>query len=150
MKDVVVSKRINAPRERVFEVFTDLHNGAKNISGILKLDVLTAGPIGKGTRFRETRKMFGKEATETMEIVEFSPPSGYTVTANSCGCAYKSTFTFTSAGEATDAEMRFSAKPQSFMAKLMSPLGALMVGTMRKCIEQDLNELKQVAEARAS
>ncbi|MBX3403727.1 MAG: SRPBCC family protein [Phycisphaeraceae bacterium] len=147
MNEISVTKRINAPREKVFALFADLRNGSRHVSGILKLEVLTEGPIGKGTRFRETRRMFGKEATETMEIVEFSPPSGYTVTANSCGCAYRSTFTFTGVGDATDAEMRFSATPQSFLAKIMSPLAAMMSNTMRKLIDTDLEDLKRVAES---
>ena len=40
---------------------------------------------------------------------------------------------------------------RSLFAKLMSPIGNLMFGaTMRKCMEDDLDDIKQVAEAKAT
>ena len=60
-----MSEHVTAPREVVFEVAADFHNAAElNIQGIDSLEVLTDGPIGVGTRFRETRVMMGKSSTE--------------------------------------------------------------------------------------
>ena len=75
MAQFTIDKYIEAPREVVFDAALDLHSVAENIRGIEKLEVLTEGPIGLGTRFRETRIMFKKEATEVMEITVFERPS---------------------------------------------------------------------------
>ena len=42
--------------------------------------------------------------------------------------------------------MSFEAKAVSLWAKLMSPLFALMKGTMRKCFEDDMDALKKAIE----
>ena len=89
---ITVVKIIDAPLDRVFEVFTDLPGTPGRISAITKLEVLTDGPIGVGTRWRETRVMFGREATETMEITAIDPPRSYSAAANSCGCHYETMF----------------------------------------------------------
>jgi hypothetical protein len=141
------SRLINAPQARVFEVFADLRNAPGRVKGIKSLEVLTEGPIAKGTRFRETRTMFGKQATETMEITAFDPPRGYTVGAHSCGSRYTSVFTFKPEGQGTRVDMSFTVEPLSFFARLFSPLGKLMAGTMRKLFEADLNDLQRAAEA---
>ncbi len=55
MVSFTIKKRLEAPPERIFEVCTDLRNAGKHLRGIKKPEVLGDGPIGVGTRFRETR-----------------------------------------------------------------------------------------------
>ncbi len=59
-----LTTRVKAPAEKVFALFSDFSNVAGRIAGITKVEVLTAGPIGVGTRFRETRMMFMKKVAE--------------------------------------------------------------------------------------
>jgi uncharacterized membrane protein len=147
---MTMDKRINAPVDRVFDVFTDLRSAPQRVRGIKALEVLTEGPVGKGTRFRETRVMWGKEATETMEFTEFRPNSMYAVEANSCGCHYRSEFHFRPDGGATDVRMTFGGTPLTTGAKIMSALMGWMVkGACRKAMDQDLEDLKAAAEQRA-
>ena len=147
MKEVVSTIHIDAPVQAVFAACTDFAGAAGRISSITKMDVITPGPVGKGTKFRETRKMFGKEATETMEVLEFTPNKSYLLGAGSCGCIYRSEFLFAPSGKGTDLTVRFSARPQSFMAKLMSFIMApLMAGMIRKCFAKDLGEIKASLE----
>lgn len=147
MATMEISRRINAPRERVFEVFTDLSRAPDRIEAIKQLEILTDGPVGKGTRFRETRVMFGKEATETMEISDFRPSQSYTISANSCGSLVEFTFDFAAEGSATNVVMRMKSTPQTLMAKVLSPLGIFFSGMMRKCMEADMSDLARAAES---
>ena len=64
MADITVSTHVYAPLERVFEVYTQIDKAAERIPGITDLEVLSEGPFGEGTRWRETRVMFKKKATE--------------------------------------------------------------------------------------
>lgn len=41
-------------------------------------------------------------------------------------------------------------QPISIFAKLMAPLGRLMVGSLKKCLENDLEDAKRIAETRAA
>lgn len=145
---IACSEHVNAPVERVFAVASDPRHAADVISAITKMEVLTEGPVGVGTRFRETRVMFGKEATEQMEFTAFDPPWSYTLVADSHGCHYTSTFRFRPEGAGTRVDFEFSGDAHSFGARVMSALmGPLMKGTMRKMLAKDLGELKRYVES---
>lgn len=140
--------RVEAPVDRVFEVFSNVREAPKHIKGITALEVLTDGPIGKGTRFRESRVMFGKTATETLEFTEFQRSHAYTVGCTSCGVDYATRFAFTPTGSAaTDVTMTTTAHPVTLAAKIMSPLmGLMMKGAMKKALDADLHAMKAAAE----
>ena len=86
MSSVTIEIDVNASPGRTFEVFTDLANTGNIVRGIKKMEILTEGPVGTGTRFRETRVMMGKEATEEMEITEFQRGELFVHEAKSHGC----------------------------------------------------------------
>jgi hypothetical protein len=148
MKPVVVETEIAAAPARVFAVFTDLAHGPERVRAIEALEVLTPGPVGQGTRFKETRRMFGKSATETMEFVEFEAGKHYTLGAESCGTRYRTSFSFEPAGAGTRVRMSFEATPLSMAAKMMAPMLGLMTGTLTKAIQSDFDDLKSFCEQR--
>ena len=139
---------INADRARVFEVFCDLENAAANIGAITKLEVL-AGPaqLNLGTRWRETRTMFGQEATEEMWVTEYEEGASYVAEAESRGTRYRSEYRFISEGSGTRVDMTFEGRPVSLGARLAGVIGVLFVGTAKKALHQDLVDLKRVCEA---
>lgn len=143
---ILSEKLVSRPVSDVFERFTDLENAAETVRGIEKLELLTDGPVGAGTRFRETRIFFKREATEEMEITEFHPNESYVVGCESCGSVYRTEFRFRPEGEGTKVTMSFQARPVSFFAKLMTPLGFLMSGSIRKAVDQDMEDLKASLE----
>ncbi len=148
MATISMNKTIHAPVEKVFATFTNFREAADHVNGIAKLEVLTDGPIGVGTKFRETRIMFKKEAVEEMEITSFEPNRSYSVGCHSCGTDFRTTFQFVPNGNTTEVKMDMNCKPVSLFAKIMSPVTSLMMGpTMKKCIQSDLNDLAAVAEA---
>lgn len=143
---ISVSETIHAPVEIVFETMTDFEHAAERISGIAKLEILGDPKVGPGFRWRETRVMFGKEATEEMEITEFNFPNSYRVEAASHGTKYESELTFTPVEGGTDVTMTFSGVPQTLAAKLTTPLAVLFAGSTRKALRQDILDLKRFIE----
>lgn len=143
---------IDAPPDEVFAIASDVSQWAERITAIQKVEVLTGGPIGVGTRFRETRRMFGKEASEEMEFAEFDPPRGYVLVAESHGARYRSGHRFEPVDPAapergTKLTMFFTATPQTFAARLMGFLmKPLLKGMVKQC-SQDLHDLKRSIEA---
>ncbi len=146
---MIMKEHYDASPEKVFEVASDFHNAADNIGSITKCEVITDGPVGVGTRFRETRLMFKRECTEEMEVVEFDPPRSYTLGAESCGCRYRTQLRFTRNGKGTDLEFRFEAQPLTFFAKVMGFLMKPMMKTMMKECRKHLVDLKKVVESDA-
>jgi carbon monoxide dehydrogenase subunit G len=150
MPKIEVSRSVNAPPATVFEMLTDLEGAPRRIPAIRKIEMLTPGPVGVGTRFRETRVMFGREASETMEFVAFEPGRSYTVTAFSCGTRYRTRFEVAPEGAGSRVTVTFEGTPESFAAKLMAPLFSFMKGMMVKCLEGDLDAIATAAENRGA
>lgn len=147
MPSVTVHRTIAAPAERVFAIATDLPNLARTVSGIEAVEVLTDGPIGEGTRWRETRMMFGKRATEEMWITGFDPPRSLVVEAESHGAHYRSEFRFEPEDSGgVRATLVFSARPATFAGRVFSVLGGALFGIVRKTLERDLEDVKRAAE----
>jgi uncharacterized membrane protein len=143
---IEVARTIDAPVQRVFHFFSDIPSAARNLSSITKIEMLSDGPIGVDTRWKETRILFGREVTEKMKITEFVENSHYTVEANSCGAHYRTEIRFRPVDRMTEVTMQLQIKPVSVAAKLMSPLTFLMRGTMVKFLDQDMEEMKQLCE----
>ena len=147
MAGVVVTKDINAPVERVFDLLTDFENSAEVIRGIVKMELLTDGAVGVGTRFRETRIMFGREADEVMEVSEFERPNGYVLTAESHGCRYVTKVCLSQNGDSTRLEMNFDAHPMSWLAKMLSFMTRPMLKSCAKAMDADLDDIKASLES---
>ena len=147
MSGFEVSRSIAAPIERVFEAATDLASAPERISGILALEILTDGPVGAGTRFRETRKMFGREATEEMEIQDFEAPHRYSVRAENHGCLYLSEFRFAEEAGGTEVTFLFEAKGLTLLSKIMMFITKPLAKTMIKLVVQDLEDIKRYVES---
>jgi uncharacterized protein YndB with AHSA1/START domain len=66
---------MEAPPAVVFAALSDIERWKDWLPGLVAVEKLTAGPFGPGTEWRETRKMFGKEAAEHFRVARFEPPA---------------------------------------------------------------------------
>lgn len=144
---IVCKKIIAAPPDVVFRRAADFANAPQAIKGIAKVEMLTSGPVGIGTKFRETRIFFGREATEQMEVTAFEPPHRYALGAESHGCRYHSELTFRPSGQGCEVEMTFEGTPLTFFAKVMSVLMRPMIKSVAKVCAKDLDDLKETIES---
>jgi carbon monoxide dehydrogenase subunit G len=147
MTTLNVSTHVAAPIEQVFEVYTDLPKVVERVPDITALEILSEGPFGEGTRWRETRVMFKKQATEEMWVTDFAPPRSYNVEAESHGMKYSTHFSFTPDGDGTKVSWTFTGTAQTLGAKIMAPIfNVLMKGMMKKCMLRDLEALRDVCQ----
>lgn len=143
-----LSEVVKAPPHAVFAAISDFANAPKRCSQIKRVEVMTDGPIGKGTRFRETRVMFGKESTEEMTVADFDPPRSYTLTGESCGARFVSVLSVEPADEGSRLRMTMDWKPVTAFAKVMSVLMSwLMMGSCRKMVQRELADIRRSVEA---
>ncbi len=140
--ELTVSRRIQAPQQRVWDIITDLEGSVDRIAAITKIEVLGGGPVGLGTQWRETREIFKRESTEEMEITEFEPPLRYVVEADSCGAHFRSELRCEPDGEdATLLSMSMVTTPTNLFAKMMKPLAKLAMGSTKKMLLRDLDDI---------
>lgn len=150
MIEISMKQHIAAPPEIVFHYASDFAHSPQRIKGIVRVEMLSDGPIGVGTRFKETRVMFKRECTETMEVTAFEPPGRYVLCADTCGCHYQFELRFLPSGDGTDVEMHVKSEPVTTIAKIMSVLmKPLMKSMLKQCTEmtaKDLADLKTAIE----
>ncbi len=151
MKDISLSRDVAAPPDIVWGLATDLDLAPDILSGVNSIERLDDGAgFGVGTRWRETRTMFGREATEDMEVTSFVPGRSYTVEAESHGAHYVSTVSVEPGPEGSRLSMTFSGRPTGLVAKIMAAtVGLLFRGATRKALQKDLDEIAAAAAASA-
>lgn len=147
MDTVTVRRHVRAPLERVWELATDLEHAPEILSGVDRVEVLTPPPFGAGTRWRETRTMMRREATEEMWVSEVDPLRSYTVEAESHGVHYVSTFRFEPGEDGVELSLLFSGRPQGTATRVLAAVTApLARRSVRKALGQDLDDLATAAE----
>lgn len=149
MPQIEVSKTVHAPASRVWDIMTDLNRAPDVVSGIETVEVLDGGDtFGVGTRWRETRTMFGRQATEEMEVTAMDAGRSYSVEAESHGSHYFSTFSVTDLGkETSQLTMTFAAEGTTTLNKLMTnTIGRLFMGPTKKAMAKDLDDIAAAAE----
>jgi carbon monoxide dehydrogenase subunit G len=142
-----VDRHVAAPPDVVFARASDFRRAPETIAAIVKMEMLTDGPVRVGTRFRETRVLFGRAATEEMTVTALEPPKRYTLAAESHGSRYHTELSFAPDGQGTRVTMTFAATPVTFMARVMSVLMRPMMKSMVKMCAKDLDDLKAAIES---
>jgi carbon monoxide dehydrogenase subunit G len=142
MKPLLCTHRSSAPPDRMWEVASDFARAADRIKAITKVEMLTPGPVGVGTRFREWR---GRHDVD-MEVAAWSPPRSYSLRGYAMGTEFTSEIRCVPDGPGTRLEMEVHVRPQTFGAKLLSPLLALMSKAMVKSCAKDLVDIAAAAE----
>ncbi len=139
---------IDKPIEEVWNTITDIKNSKDFIQSITKIEVLE-DPKNTllGFKWKETRVVFGKEATEIMWITDFVENEFYQTRAESHGSIYISRLEVKSVDKKTQLTMSFSAEAQTLFAKIFSGLMAFLIkGSMRKAVIKDLSDIKAHVE----
>jgi len=149
MKTVTVHQPCTAPVDVVWAVATDLANVPDAIGGISSTEVHTDGEFGVGTRWTETRVMYGKQASETMTIIDVEPGRSYTAEAESSGMRYVTSWQITPRAEGSEIVMTFGGEPTGTVGRVMSKAMAFMTRSVEKAMRQDMADLAAAAERRA-
>ncbi|MFD4293893.1 SRPBCC family protein [Rhodococcus sp. NPDC058505] len=146
--EIRLTTHVAATPERVWEVLTDLDGAEHTLSGVTRIERVGGDGYRVGTRWRETRTMFGREATEEMWVAEVDAPHRTVVRARSGGTEYATVFTLTPTGSGTDLAMTFAADPgTSVLHRLLAAtVGRLGAAVTRKVMTTDLRDIAARAE----
>src|SRR5919107_980558 len=138
---ISLSQHVNASPEKVWAVISDVPGSAATLSGVESIQMVSEGPYGEGTRWKETRSMMGRRETEEMWVSQADPPRSTTVKALQGGADYTSRFTLAERGGGTDLTMTFGAEVlrPTVLSRLMFALfGRLGMNLTRKALAKDL------------
>ncbi|NVK11062.1 MAG: SRPBCC family protein [Gammaproteobacteria bacterium] len=149
MNPLIVTQFIGASAEAVWSAITDFEHCDRRISGITRVEVLHRPSSGElvGLVWRETRLMYGKEATEEMRIVESVEGEYYVAEASNHGALYRSKFSVKPTTHGCDLSMSFEAEAQTWFAKIMNVIfSRMMRKSLLTMIEKDLADIAKSVE----
>ena len=147
MSRTIVTRRIEAPVDRVFETVADIGNFSKAISRIVNVEFMSEQRLGVGTRFKETRLMNGREAVVELEVTEFVRDDHVRLVSDTHGTVWDTVFRVSDVGGATELVMTMDANAYKLLPKLMNPL---IKGMIKKAIETDMDSVKTFCETAGS
>ena len=147
--ELSVFVEIEKPLEDVWKAIIDFKNCSNYIESIVKLEIIDEPKDTLiGFKWKETRVMFGKEATETMWITDYVENEFYQTRAESHGSIYISRLSIERVEKHSKLTMSFSADAQTFFVKIFSLcMGFVIKGSMKKALIKDLNDIKTHVES---
>ena len=143
MTRTVVTRTISAPVDRVFDAVAHIDRFSQVVEDIVRVDYVSEQKRGVGTRFRETRRMNGKEATVELEVTEYIENDRVRLVADSHGTVWDTLFTVSASGGETTLTMTMDARAHKLLPKLINPL---IKGMVRKGVEKDMDAVKAFCE----
>jgi len=143
-----VKRTIEVSKEKAYASLLDLDSAENWMQGFVKIERLDEGPLQVGSQWMETRKMFGKEASEHFEVVELNEPDKILLRCDGTkGTTGKGEFVFThtitSSGDHSEVTLEGEIKGLTGLTKLF---GKMMAGTFKKACAKDLDALKNYLE----
>lgn len=149
--EIEVQVTIAGSRDKVWGVITDIEHSPNVIQGIEQVDILE--PPGQGLvglKWRETRTLFGKTATEVMWITDARENDFYQTRAESHGAVYTTRLSLSEQDGGTQLTMTFDSVAQTLGAKLMAALmGRMFRKATQDALQQDLVDIKAAVEGSA-
>lgn len=147
-----VTTKINAKVQDVWQAITNFEQSSQMISGIKSIEILNKPEHSLiGFKWKETREMFGKEASEVMEIIDCEKESFYKTRAVNHGMVYISGLFIKQDGENVELTMNFDGQATTFLSKALAPIMNLfMRKSMISIVKKDLEDIKNYVEAKRS
>ena len=145
-----LTQHIHASPEKVWSVISDIPGSPATLSGVDSVQMLSDGPYGEGTRWKETRTMMGRSETVEMWVAQADPPRSTTVKALQGGADYTSRFSLAERDGGTDLTLTFGAdvvKPTVLSRITMALFGKIGMSMTRKALSKDLAEIAAKAES---
>jgi hypothetical protein len=139
---------VEAPPAVAFAALSNIERWKEWLPSLVAVDKLTPGPFGRDTEWRETRKMFGKEAVEHFRVTRYEPPSRLDLFVDgSKGSSkrgeYRFTYELVPERSGTNVELTGDIRMPGFWGLF----SRMLVGKFKKACHKDLEALKQHLES---
>ncbi|WP_456274675.1 SRPBCC family protein [Bacillus sp. AK031] len=147
-----IKRNFPVSKEETYEGLLDLDSAHQWMQGLVEIERTDQGPLQEGSQWKETRKMFGKEASEYFEVTSLEKPDKIVLrcdgTKGSMGKGeYIFTYFLSSTGDQTEVAMQGEIRGLTGLSKVF---GKLMIGTFKNACAKDLDSLKAYLEKESS
>jgi len=141
-------EQIAAPPERVFQALTDVEAAKAWMPNLVSIEWVEQRAEGVGSQFRETRRMFGREATEHFEVAALEPNRMVELYVDGTkGTSGKGWYRFRYHLEPSGGGIRLRLDGEmGGMGRIGELIGRLFVGMFKKAIARDMQAMKRHLE----
>jgi hypothetical protein len=141
---------IARPREIVWAAITDIEKWTSMVTSIIDIRILNRPAHGLvGLKWEETRRMFGRQATETLWVTDSVENEYYCSRAESHGSVYKTRFSLRDLGDRTLLSISFSVESRTPLVKTVSSCMAPFIrSTVINALHRDLDDIRDQLEKR--
>ena len=148
MSRITLTREIAAPVEGVFRAVTDVERLPERDADVTHVEFLSERRSGAGTRFRETRRMKGRETRTELEITEWVENERARFVSDAGGTVWDTLYSVRPLGSDSGTELRIEldARPYKALAKLAVPF---MKGMVRRGMKTHVDGLKAYCERRS-
>ena len=139
---------ISAEPEFVFAAMINFEQWRHWMQGLVSIQQLTSGDFGVGTKWKETRMLYGRQASELFEVTSCVPARSLGLAVDgSKGTTGRGGFRFNyelgPANRGTRLQMTGSIVMPGFFSNLMR---RMTIGTFKKACARDLTAMKAFLE----
>lgn len=143
-QSITVSRDVRADPPVVWSIVTDLDRAHRILTSVERVERIEGEAYEVGTRWRETRRVFGRDETQELQVVEAAPPHRAVIVSESDGMAYRTEIQCESSWVGTLLQFTFTAEPTTagLGKKVMfATLGKAGIKGAKTMLEQDLEDI---------
>jgi len=148
---VELAKSVAAEPATAFETVADILDWPQIIRSIQSIELLTPGPIRPGTRLREQRILFGRTATQELEVANIQRPHRLRLAAEHPDLHYELDHLIDAILGGCRVMLVFRSRPMTRAGRAIQPFMRPLIGIeLRDELEQDLADLASAITAKSS
>ncbi|WP_226581773.1 SRPBCC family protein [Halobacillus litoralis] len=134
---------IKKPVEEVFAMATDFRNSPHIMDAVVKVELLSEGPVREGYSFKETREIRGRKVSSTINVTSYEKDKQYSVRSVQYDLDLRYHYTFTQTKDGTRVDFKGELYTQGLRNSLMKPLIKRII---KKEDQDHLSRLKKFIE----
>ncbi|WP_272030050.1 SRPBCC family protein [Oceanobacillus kimchii] len=140
-----VERTVQVSQHDAYNALLDLENAKEWVQGLVRIQRLDEGAMKAGSQWKETRKMYGSEATEHFEVVQLDEPNKIVLrcdgTKGTTGKGeYIFTYIITPGDDTTQTKVTLNGEINK-LTGFSRFLGKMIAGTFKKACAKDLDKL---------
>ncbi|WP_017378812.1 SRPBCC family protein [Paenisporosarcina sp. TG-14] len=134
---------INAPVEKVFKAASDFNNSVFIMDNVVGIEILTEGPVQKGTKIKEIREVRGRTIESILIFTEYVSNQKYSVKSEINGILIGYHYSFHPQDSGTVVNFEGFIRTKGFKNALLKPI---ITAIIKKEDGDHLDKLKDFIE----
>ena len=143
MPTITQSVTVNRPVEEVWDFLSNFENTTRWSRGVLEARQTSEGPLGVGSTLQTVVRAFGRRRTADYLVTEYEPNHAFAFTVTSAPMTSRARYSI----EPAEAGTRLTASGEAEATGLFKLLAPIVVRTLKRHSQDDLNNLKRILEA---